>query len=454
MSNKPEEIKKGYKAFGKKLPTTQLDEAPIEYPEFDKGLYPPDEYIPFPYDVFPIDMQDVLNDLEVSNQFNKDFCSLSILSCISTIMGLKYKFRYKEGWEVYPNFWFCMVAKPGDKKSPIISTVFKPLNKINKDGFLEGKQILVRNFTFESLQDIFKNNTNGICVFQDEIKTWYANQTRNNNDRRGEWLSIWSMDPMSFNTRKDGWVYIDKPMINLIGATQYDFATRMLSGDEDGMVERFLFTMKGEKFLMENEKEIDVNKLTNFYSNMEELHKGNIFKEEEVIIFPESLIKERTKLRNKIIKKQSEVDNNKLSNYLSKLDAYLPKFILLFAFLDKNWGKKDVDYIEDSLWCDSGTTFFEKISDIEITKEHLDKAYKLLLYFYQTFESLILKTNKIKELNRMSDSLDRLAINNKEKALRLKQEGVSVSLIAKNIGVTRQTIYNWIKENNQYNEKL
>lgn len=409
-----------------------------------------EDYIPFPYEVFPEDIQKLLDELEYYSQFNKDFVSISIMSCISGIIGTKYRLQYTESWEEYTNFWFCMVAKPGDKKTPIIKKVFSQLENINKDLLSLGNQVIVKSSTFEALQDVLHANKRGVISYQAEIRDWYASQTRYSNDHKSEWLNLWSMDTMIKNTRKDGTIYIERPMINIIGATQFDFASKMLSGDEDGMVERFLFTMKSDKLLLCNSGKLDISKLNDFNDNIKRLWDfTNIYNEEEIVIFPDELIEVRNNLRNKIFTFQNGLTSNKLKNYLSKLDNYIPRFILFFAFLDRYW-EPDFDCLFDGtptlIEERSGQTYYTKISDITIKQEHIDKAEKLMKYFFKSFKSLIDKTNKIKEVSRMSSALDKQVISNEEKALQMFLKGIKVPLIAKEMGISDRQIYRYIKK--------
>ena len=86
----------------------------------------------FPLDVFPNEIQNYM--LECNDKLNAsvDYLGCSFLWVLSTIIGNTRVLQVKSGWKESGVLWLSLIGKAGVGKTPDISLITSPLEKLNK----------------------------------------------------------------------------------------------------------------------------------------------------------------------------------------------------------------------------------------------------------------------------------------------------------------------------------
>jgi hypothetical protein len=83
-------------------------------------------YNPFPVDIFPKVIQEVIQEAHNKYQFALDYLGSGILAAISS--AIVNSLKVKSGWEEKGNLFTVIVGRPGDSKSHALNFCFKPIH--------------------------------------------------------------------------------------------------------------------------------------------------------------------------------------------------------------------------------------------------------------------------------------------------------------------------------------
>lgn len=409
---------------------------------------------PFPIEVFPEKIQNIITDLKDTLNFPVDYTAASIMYAISVSIGRSYQTRFKNEWNEIASFYIAMVGKAGTNKTHPLSFALKPIKKRDTDSFNEykskkaeydraktlnkkeredellvlaeeeptWKQFLVSDFTPEALIDVLSNNENGIGVYVDELASWFKNFNRYNNGSEEQfWLSAWSGTPIAVN-RKNGKNYnIPDPFLSVIGTIQDGVLNDLASKrTENGFLDRILFVFPDDQEKKAwNENELDIKNAyqwENIVNRVLELNVG----ERRVLEFnPEAKKylmgwqKEHTDFLNR-------PENDNLKTIYAKQEIYAIRFSLLMEMIYYACGEGDLK---------------------EISMRSAKAATELVGYFFQTaykVYSIISGTDPIKNFPLVQQRVF-YALPEEFKA----SEGY---VIAVENGMTTRTFQRFIKE--------
>lgn len=86
----------------------------------------------FNLDLLPESLKPWISDIQERVQCPADFLAVGAMTALAGVVGNKVKIHPKayDDWLVTPNLWGAMVGRPSIMKSPALSEVLKPLNKI------------------------------------------------------------------------------------------------------------------------------------------------------------------------------------------------------------------------------------------------------------------------------------------------------------------------------------
>ena len=256
---------------------------------------------PFPVDVFPKAVQEIITATNESLNFPIDFIGASMLYAVSVSIGNTYKVEVKKGWQEGVVLYLAIVGRAGTNKSHPFSFALKPIeveDRINyqhyqrdlkefealnaltkaekKEQGIEEivkpilKQYLVTDFTPEALTEVHKFNKRGIGVYADELASWFNNFNRYNKGSEEQfWLSNWSGKPIRINRKTSEPTYIPLPFIPVAGTIQPSVLNQLADNrTENGFLDRLLFVapenLKKECW---NEKELS----TSIFDNWENI---------------------------------------------------------------------------------------------------------------------------------------------------------------------------------------
>ena len=362
-----------------------------------------------------------------------------------------------------------MVGRAGLGKTPSISNVIFPLMKANNNEVKKyikqndkyqyyhslspdekklteeikkpiKNQFIVNDITLEALVDLHEESDNAVGVFKDELAGWFKDM---NKYRAGSdlefWLSSWSGKSVSLNRKTSKSAFVEKPLIPVLGGIQPSIFSIFYTEEnkDNGFIDRMLLSYPELEIENYNENEINPDVLEwyssciiNFYESVKtQLVKRNNEDdiEPQTCVLSEEAKIEWMRIFNEITNVQNSDDENEyMKSMLPKQKSYIPRFALILNTID--------------------CFFDDKQNLFEISKESMLKAEKLSKYF-------IAMAKKIKIDNVEKADVKTVLIENKNKSMKEKFELIykqnpnfSKKEISEMLGVSRQTIYNLIKE--------
>jgi len=437
------------------------------------------ENINFPIHVFPIDLQTYIKQSEEKLMLNSEIMCSSILWLVSVIIGNSYKIKIKNGWYESPIVFLALVGQSGLGKTPSLNQIINPLKKINQkkvedyfeqyeryNEYLEAikktknntvvpidkprrKQVLATDTTIEALINLHNESKNAIGINKDELDGWFKdmNKYREGSDKQ-QWLSIWSNEPIVVNrlTRND--LYIASPFISVIGGIQPEILDSHFTHENvsSGFIDRFLFcypeNLKAQDF---NVNELNstllehyTNTITSMYRSVQTniKYSTNNDIKPNIISLSDDAYKTFIEIFNIISEKQNnENEPEMFKSMLSKIKTYIPRLALIIHFIKSFYNNKDIN---------------EEISDV--TMYH---AWELSQYFISQFKRIKIDSLQNRELFEIKTGKKQLNTIENFKTIfkQIDKENVNKTALAKQFGVSRKTIINWIKAFENENSK-
>ena len=226
---------------------------------------------PFPWDALPLKLSQALKDLAKDMSVNSAMVGVIGLSVLSSSIGSAVThLESKKGYGAPLNLWISIIAETGDKKTPVLNRLMKPIYKIQKQLIAQFKQqqaqqqsqsqpqqqstskqpkfapsLFTTDPTIEALIDLLCNNLKGIMLFQDELSSFLLSFNKYRGGKGGDreqYLNLWSGTPIKVD-RVDKQLYASDPFFSLLGGLQPRKAI-MVFGEksfDDGLISRFLF---------------------------------------------------------------------------------------------------------------------------------------------------------------------------------------------------------------------
>ena len=239
-------------------------------------------------------VEDVADRMQVPIDFPAVTAMVALAGAVNRRALIQPK-RADHGWLVVPNLWGGIVASPGQKKSPTISTITAPLRKIEaawreehqlataayslqaekaelvtsawRESYKRAtkknsdppekpeidlqlpisKRLLTSDGTFEALHALLSDNPAGLFVLRDELTGWLASLERSGHEeQRAFYLESWNGDS-SFTVDRigRGTVHVEHCCISLFGGIQPSrlrsyLAEALADGpSNDGLIQRF-----------------------------------------------------------------------------------------------------------------------------------------------------------------------------------------------------------------------
>ena len=422
----------------------------------------------FPIDVFPAPIQTYITECNETLNSSVDYLGCSLLWLISLCVGNSMKIEVKKGWNEIGTLWLAVVGQAGIGKTPSISNMIFPVEKINekmidkynkeyqffadydklsdkeKKEYPEvlkpiKKQFIANDITLEALVDLHQESDNAVGVFKDELAGWFKDMNKYKAGSDLEfWLSSWSGKAVNLNRISRAGSFVARPLIPVLGGIQPSIFNTFYTDEnkDNGFMDRMLLTYPDLKVDKYSDKEMS-NETIQWYSDsivkfFQSVTNKRISRDIDGNIIPTILRwSDEAKIEwIRIFDKITEIQNSDneseyMKSMLPKQKAYIPRFaLLLHAF---NIG----------LSGDLGTG--------QITKEDILNAEKLSEYF-------IAMAKKVK-VNSM-DSAEITKVLNTQKGdkknafatIYKKNPDVKLSQVAESLGVNRQTIYRYKKE--------
>jgi hypothetical protein len=353
-------------------PETILNHVQEQKQEFIK------EQNPFPVDVFPLLVQKIIKATNESLNFPIDFIGAGMMYAVSVATGNTHKVQIMLGYEQNTVLYFVLVGKAGTNKTHPINWALKPINEKDKIKFEEldkemaeflelkqlsvkekkeqgiyGKnapkkpkweQLIVSDFTPESLTDIMYFNKRGIGVYADELAAWFNNFDRYNKGSEEQfWLSVWSSTPIRVNRKTSEPVLIGNPFVSVIGTVQPAVLDQLaLNRTENGFIDRMLFVVP-DKLQKEywSEKELDPEINQEWQTVLETLLNLEFSGKPEVLEFSPEARAEMFQFNRNLTDLCNQTENDAIRGIYAKIEQYALRFSLLLEMLRYACGESD-----------------------------------------------------------------------------------------------------------------
>lgn len=452
--------KKGYGS--RKIPAQP---EPKELPKIN-----PDDLI-FPIDIYPAPIQRYIMECHETLDSSIDYMGSTMLWMTSVILGNSIHIEVKRGWSEPCNIWVAIVGKAGLGKSPSISNIIRPIQKINSKNITQyikdykkfneyekltkeekksveeqhkpvKSQFIANDITLEALVDLHEQSKNAVGVFKDELNGWFKdmNKYREGSDLEF-WLSTWSGKSVVVNRMTRAGSFVDKPLIPVLGGIQPSILNTFYTDEnkDNGFVDRMLLTFPALEIEMYNDNELPLdvvlwyeNAMTAFYDHV----KRNciVYDEDmEIVPYPSKLSPEAKtewiRIFNAITTAQRSDDENEyMKSMLPKQKSYIPRFALLIHSLDC--------FIHERPFHDM----------LLISKDAMLKAEKLSKYFIAMAKKIKVNSIEVSELKSVITT--NKTKTPKEKFVEMFRSNPELNKVEASelLSVSRTQIYRWVNE--------
>lgn len=383
---------------------------------------------PFPVEVFPKPIQEIITATNESLNFPIDFIGASILYAASVSIGNTHSAEVKKGFSQSAVLYIAIVGKAGTNKSHPLSFAIKPIEerdnlkfqeyqnkKLEYDSILSlnkkereqqgynepvkpiWEQLLVNDFTPEALTEVHKFNKRGIGVYADELASWFKNFNRYNKGSEEQfWLSVWSGKPIRINRKTSEPVNIPLPFISVAGTIQPAVLNELADNrTKNGFLDRLLFVIPNNlKKEYWNENELNPVLVENWQAIISNLLNLSISEDQisnpkpEVLSFEPEAKAVLLEFQRKLTDRCNEAESDTLSGIIAKIEMYTVRLALILQMLQYacNEGNKDAIGMKAIKGALQLVEYFietaTKVHDIVSNTSPLDKlpADKQILY--------------------------------------------------------------------------
>lgn len=422
----------------------------------------------FPLDIFPKEIQDFINESEVTLGLVPDYMGCSLLWLISLSIGQSLHIKIKNGYTQPAVIWISLVGKAGIGKTPSINHIINPLKKLNnqeiknyieknkqhkeyesltkaeKNNSLEipkpsKTQFIVDDITLEALVGLHEDNKHSIGVFKDELAGWYMdmNKYREGSDLQF-WLSSWGGESYTLNRKMAESSFLDKTFIPILGGIQPAVLNTLYTDEkkDNGFIDRMLLCYPDLHVPKYNRNEISEAKLKWFSDIICGLYSE--FKNKIIEYFPDGNVKpklatmdasafdEYVRIYDSYVDIQNgDNENEYMKSMYPKQKNYLPRFALLIHVFNSMFNDDNLEVI---------------------TKDSMIKAEKLSKYFIAHAKKIKVNSTSINDIKGTINSAKNKSNKEKFNEIYKLDNNFNVGEIAELLNVSRQTIYRFKNE--------
>lgn len=328
---------------------------------------------PFPVEVFPKAIQEIIKATNQSLNFPIDFIGASILYAVSVSIGNTHRVEIMKGWQESAVLYLCIVGRAGTNKSHPFSFALKPIEQqdnLKFQKYLKEKQEhdtisaltkkereqkgcseplmpiweqhLVTDFTPEALTDVHKFNNRGIGVYADELASWFKNFNRYNKGSEEQfWLSVWSGKTIRINRKTSDPTYIPLPFISVAGTIQPGVINELAENRiENGFLDRLLFVLPDNlKKEYWSETELNLTIVDNWHTIISNLLDAPIIQDEknnpepEILRFTPEAKQHLFKWQRELTDLSNKPENESISGICAKIEMYAVRLALCLEML-------------------------------------------------------------------------------------------------------------------------
>jgi len=426
---------------------------------------------PFPVEVFPEPIQEIITATNESLNFPIDFIGASILYAVSVSIGNTHRAEIMRGYEQNAVLYLAIVGRPGTNKTHPLKWAIKPieqrdnlkfqeyqrkkqeydayvkLTKAEKEkkgqGFEEPisptwEQYLISDFTPEALVSVHSYNKRGLGVNVDELASWFKNFNRYNKGSEQEfWLSVWSGNTVKVNRKTSDQYNIPLPFISVAGTIQPGVLNELADNrTENGFLDRLLFVVPDNlKKEYWSETELNPEIVENWQTIISNLLDVSIIQDEannpqpEILRFTPEAKQLLFEWQRELTDQSNKPENESISGINAKIEMYAVRLALILQMVRYacNKGNKQAIEIEAVQGALKLVDYFKKtaikVHSIVSNASPLDKlpTDKQSLYIalpdtFSTSEGV-----QVAESMGMAERTFKRFLNNKELFQKIKQ---------------------------------
>jgi hypothetical protein len=423
----------------------------------------------FPLDIFPKPIQGYLMQCNKTLDSSIDYMGCALIWVLSLSIGNSIQIEVKRGWREIATLWIAIVGKAGIGKTPSISNIIFPLEKINnreianyikqfeeyeefqkltvkeQKEYPEVKkpiktQFLANDITVEALVDLHQQSQNSVGVFKDELAGWFKDMNKYKQGSDLEfWLSTWSGKAVNLNRLTRAGSFVSNPLIPVLGGIQPSIFNSFYTDEnkDNGFIDRMLLSYPELQVERYNDEEMSYevinwfsDTIINFYDNIRynvvnKNAQGKI--EPLVMTFSPEAKKEWIRIFNEITEVQnSDTENEYMKSMLPKQKSYIPRFALLLHSFDCRYN--------------------QELELLKVSKDSVLKAEKLSKYFIAMAKKVKIDSIEVREIKNVIKDNKGKSNFDLFKTLYDANSNLNKKEVSEQLGVSLQMIYKYIKQ--------
>lgn len=324
---------------------------------------------PFPFDVFPSSIQEIIKEANACLNFSLDYIGIAMLYAISVSIGNTKKVELKKDFQQSAALYLAIVGFSGTTKSHSLNFALKPIwereavlmrkYKKEKDEYQKFSRLskeeklmqnngepawpilqqhLMSDTTFEAIASTLNSNARGIGLYFDELLTFTKNFNRYNNGSEEQFfLSVWSGVPVRINRKTSEPILITSPFVSIVGGIQTgkitEFAKNMV---ENGGADRFLWAFpkdtKRDAWSTTELGESTSKKWAQIISNLLDIELNlneSFIPQPEILYFTKEAKEHLIEWQRQSVELGNKSDNLENNTFIVKLELYVIRLALI-----------------------------------------------------------------------------------------------------------------------------
>ena len=401
------------------------------------------ESIPFPSEVFPEQIRQIINRTRTCLNFPLDYICPALIFASSIALGNAIAVEIKKGWKEKAIFYMAIVGEPGTNKSSCLEFAIEPLRKIDRDNLKTYKkklkqyeatkndpdknieqpvygQIVLSDITVEGFLKQHLNTPRGLAIYADELMGFVKSFSRYRSGNDEEiWTQLFTGVPIIVNRLHSDSFSVSNPFVGIIGGVQPGLLRKFADGKTDsGFIYRWLFAYPDKRtFSRFQDDEIDDHTLNQWETIIDTIRRIRYNGKTTVIrLSPEAY--DLYKQWYNTGRETMEHASTSFIGITTKMERYCARFALILEVLRYTCGQSDLT---------------------SISAQSMKDAFKLTYYFIAGAQKALKKLH--------SDPLG--ALTEKQRSIYLDlpsvfttREGLTTALLH---SMSERTFKDWIK---------
>ena len=401
------------------------------------------ESIPFPSEVFPEQIRQIINRTRTCLNFPLDYICPALIFASSVALGNAIAVEIKKGWKEKAIFYMAIVGEPGTNKSSCLDFAIEPLRKIDRDNLKTYKkklkqyeatkndpdknieqpvygQIVLSDITVEGFLKQHLNTPRGLAIYADELMGFVKSFSRYRFGNDEEiWTQLFTGVPIIVNRLHSDSFSVSNPFVGIIGGVQPGLLRKFADGKTDsGFIYRWLFAYPDKRtFSRFQDDEIDDHTMNQWETIIDTIRRIRYNGKTTVIrLSPEAY--DLYKQWYNTGRETMEQASTSFIGITTKMERYCARFALILEVLRYTCGQSDLT---------------------SISAQSMKDACKLTYYFIAGAQKALKKLH--------SDPLG--ALTEKQRSIYLDlpatfttREGLTTALLH---SMSERTFKDWIK---------